>query len=287
MNQIKVGFAGADERFAELGYKSTVEIPQYALSMGVDCFEYSFGKGVRISEPTAITIGKAFENANLEISVHAPYFINFANPDEEKINNSHRYLIDACKALELFGGRRVVFHPGSLLKMTKEEAFEKTYANFSEFLNKYGDYLTQSNIYVCPETMGKSSQVGTVEEVAKLATLHKNVLPCVDFGHLNARYQGILKTTDDYQKVIDTLSSELDDFKVKNMHVHFSKIEYGLKGEIRHLTFEDNVYGPEFEPLAVCIKNNGLTPYIISESAGTQGKDAEFMKKVLLSLNNK
>ncbi len=287
MNQIKVGFAGADEKFAELGYKTTKDIPKYALSLGVDCFEYSFGKGVKIQEATAITIGKAFENESLEISVHAPYFINFANPDEEKIKNSFRYLIEACKVQEFFKGQRVVFHPGSLLKMTAEEAFEKTYANFSEFLVTYGDYLKQSNIYVCPETMGKSSQVGTVKEVAKLSSIHSNVIPCIDFGHLNARYQGILKAKEDYQKVIDEISNYLEDFKVKNMHVHFSKIEYGAKGEIRHLTFDDNQYGPEFEPLAVVIKENDLTPYIICESSGTQGRDAEFMKKVLSSLNNK
>lgn len=287
MNQIKVGFAGSDEKFAELGYKSSVQIPEYALSLGVDCFEYSFGKGVRISEPTAVTIGKAFENANLEISVHAPYFINFANPEEEKIKNTFNYLIESCKVQELFKGKRVVFHPGSLLKMTPFEAFEKTYANFSEFLNLYGDYLKSSDIYVCPETMGKSSQVGTVEEVAKLSALHSNVIPCIDFGHLNARYQGILQTKDDYQKVIDELSKYLDDFKVKNMHIHFSKIEYGAKGEIRHLTFDDQVYGPNFEPLAEVINNNGLTPYIICESSGTQGRDACFMKKVLTSCNNK
>ena len=287
MNQIKVGFSGSDERFSALGYKSTVQMPEYVTSLGLDCFEYSFGKGVRISEQTAITIGKAFENAGVEFSVHAPYFINFANPDEEKIKNTFDYLIDSCKTHEFFKGKRVVFHPGSYLKMTPEEAFGNTYANFSRFLDMYGDYLSDNDFYVCPETMGKSSQVGTVEEVAKLSALHKNVIPCIDFGHLNARYGGILKESSDFQKVVDELSIYLEDSKVKNMHVHFSKIEYGAKGEIRHLTFEDETYGPNFEPLAEVIHNNGLTPYIICESSGTQGLDAEFMKKVLSTFNNK
>ncbi len=287
MNRIKIGVSGSDERFYELGYKSTVEMPTYIKGLDLDCFEYSFGKGVRLSYDTRKSIKEAFEKENIEISVHAPYFINFANPDNEKIENTNRYLMDSVIAAKDLGASRVVFHPGSFLKSDAETAFNLTYQNLSKFVELYGDYLIENDIYICPETMGKSSQVGTVEEVAKFSTLHRNILPCIDFGHINARFQGYIKSEIEYQQIVDTLSNYLDDFKVKNMHVHFSKIEYGAKGEIRHLTFSDNVFGPDFEPFAKVIVDNSLTPYIVSESAGTQGQDAVVMKKVYTEYYNK
>lgn len=285
MNSTKIGISGADTEFYDRGHKSTVEIPEYVKGLGLDCFEYSFGKGVRLSAETRQNIKTAFEKDNIEISVHAPYFINFANSDDEKIKNTFGYLYDSCVAVKDLGGQRVVFHPGSFLKNDKETAFNLAFESFSRFLEKFGDYLIENNIYVCPETMGKSMQVGTVEEVGKLCALHNNTLPCVDFGHVNARMQGILKTSDDYRELIDTLSQYVSDYQLRNMHIHFSKIEYGAKGEIRHLTFADRTFGPEFEPLAKVLVDYRLTPYIVSESDGTQGLDAMYMKKIYNEYN--
>ncbi len=75
--------------------------------------------------------------------------------------------------------------------------------------------------------------------------------------------------------MIDCLGFE----RMKHFHVHFSKIMYGARGEIKHLTFEDTVYGPEFEPLAEVLLEWKLEPYVVSESAGTQIEDAAQMKR--------
>lgn len=105
-------------------------------------------------------------------------------------------------------------------------------------------------------------------------------IPAIDFGHINAREQGSLKTVDDYKSRLEYMIAELGYDRVKNFHVHFSKIMYGGKGEIKHLTFEDIVYGPEFAPLAVALKQLKLEPYIVSESDGTQAEDARTMKEI-------
>lgn len=128
--------------------------------------------------------------------------------------------------------------------------------------------------------MGKSAQIGTLEEVVGFCKIDKIFLPAIDFGHLNAREGGSLKTEDDYISRLEYMISELGYERVKHFHVHFSKIMYGAKGEIRHLTFEDNVYGPEFEPLAIALKKLKLEPYIVCESAGTQAEDAQMMKRI-------
>ena len=106
----------------------------------------------------------------------------------------------------------------------------------------------------------------------------------MDFGHVNAREGGSLKTEEDYAARLDYLIGMLGFDRMKDFHVHFSKIMYSAKGEVKHLTFADTVYGPEFAPLAAALKKRGLTPYIVSESDGTQAEDAAEMKKIYNNL---
>lgn len=279
---IKFGPSGSDEVFAaDSRYRGTVDMPLYVKSLGLDCFEYSFGKGVRMNHETAHAIGASFADEGVEISVHAPYFINFANPDPAKIDNSFGYVVASLEALKALGGNRCVFHPGSPLTRTREEAWvdlERNVARLAEVLHELG----LDDMRVCPETMGKLNQMGTVEEVAKLCALDKVFTPCVDFGHVNAREQGSLRTADDFKRVIDTFGRYIEWERVSTMHVHFSKIEYTAKGEKCHLTMDDTTYGPEFEPLADVLVEYGMEPYIVSESAGTQGRDAVYMRDVYL-----
>ena len=110
----------------------------------------------------------------------------------------------------------------------------------------------------------------------------------VDFGHLNARHLGGHFTDrDSYRRVFDAIGEELGDEYAYNLHCHFSKIEYTSKGEKKHLTFADSVFGPEFEPLAEAIIKEGVCPRIICESAGTQSDDALYMKNAWLAAGGK
>jgi deoxyribonuclease-4 len=117
-----------------------------------------------------------------------------------------------------------------------------------------------------------------IEEVVEFCKIDKCFIPTVDFGHVNAREGGSLKTANDFQNRLEYMIEHLGYEKMKNFHVHFSKIQYSAKGEIRHLTFEDSEYGPEFEPLAEALKMLDLEPVVICESAGTQAEDAMEMK---------
>lgn len=276
---IKFGPSGNCEKFYEAGYKHTEQAAKFCKELGLDCYEYSFGRGISMSEGKALSIGAAFKEAQVEISVHAPYFINFANPSDEAAQKSFGYVLDSAKYLKLLGGERVVFHPAAQGKATREDAVALTY----ERLKILRDLIYESgyqNLKFCPETMGKLAQIGTVEEIVSFCKIDNCYCPCVDFGHVNAREQGSLKTEKDFTDRLKYMIDELGYERMKNFHVHFSKIMYGGKGEIKHLTFEDDVYGPEFEPLAAALKNLKLEPYIVSESAGTQADDALYMKRV-------
>jgi deoxyribonuclease-4 len=177
------------------------------------------------------------------------------------------------------GGKRVVFHPAAQGKATRETAVELA----KDRLKILRDYLYMNDLndmIICPETMGKLAQIGTVEEVTAFCEIDPVYTPCVDFGHINARENGTLKTAADYRSRLEYMIERLGFERMVNFHVHFSKIMYSAKGEIKHLTFEDQVYGPEFEPLAVALKDLKLQPFVVSESAGTQTEDAAEMKKI-------
>ena len=280
---IKFGPSGNCESFYAEGYAHTEQAAAFVKQRGLDCFEYSFGRGVRITEAKAISIGEAFAKENVEISVHAPYFINFANPDDEMAAKSYGYVLDSANACKLMGGKRVVFHPAAQGKASRYEAVEKT----EERLKILAEYIALNNyedMLFCPETMGKLAQIGTVEEITSFCKIAPFYVPCVDFGHINAREQGSLKTVADYKTRLEYMISELGFERMRHFHVHFSKIMYGAKGEVKHLTFADETYGPEFSPLAVALKELKLEPYIVSESDGTQAEDAAEMKKMYFRL---
>ena len=276
---IKFGPSGNSESFYEAGYSHTEQAAKFVRERGLDCFEYSFGRGVRMSESTAISIADAFQKENIEISVHAPYFINFANPDDEMAAKSYGYVLDSAKACKMMGGKRIVFHPAAQGKATREEAVALTIERL-KILRDYIYLNSLEDMIFCPETMGKLAQIGTIEEVTEFCLVDSVFTPCVDFGHVNSREQGSLKTVEDYKSRLEYMIEKLGFERMKNFHVHFSKIMYGAKGEIKHLTMEDTVFGPEFEPLAIALKDLKLEPFIVSESAGTQIEDAALMKKI-------
>lgn len=276
---IKFGPSGNGEKFYNEGFKSTEQAPEFCQRLGLNCFEYPFGRGIMLTEEKARKIGKVFKGYDIEISVHAPYFINFANPLEEAAQKSYGYILESARYAQFLGGKRIVFHPSTQGKMTRSQAVKLTedrLKTLTELIYSNG----YQNLYFCPETMGKEAQIGTLEEIISFCKIDKIFLPAIDFGHINAREGGSLKTVNDYKTRLEYMIAELGYERVKHFHVHFSKIMYGGKGEIKHLTFEDKMYGPEFEPLAIALKELKLEPYIVSESAGTQAEDAVTMKDI-------
>ena len=179
----------------------------------------------------------------------------------------------------MLGANRIVVHSGSCAKISREEALELA----KNTLKMAKTALIENNlshIHICPETMGKINQLGTLDEVLELCLVDDSFIPCIDFGHLNARTLGCVSTKEQFESVLDAIENKLGIDKLKCFHSHFSKIEYTSGGEKKHLTFEDDVYGPNFEPLAELVAKKNLSPYFICESAGTQAEDALFMKKV-------
>lgn len=278
MPNAKFGPAGAAQSFKEMGYKKSTQLGDYLTKFGLDHFEYQCGQGVRVSEESAREIGTALHNAGISVSVHAPYFISLSSTEEEKRLNSLGYITASAKVVNAMGGDRIVIHSGSCSKMSREEALELAKDTMKR---ARAELVAQGleNVRCCPETMGKINQLGDLHEVMELCKLDESFIPCIDFGHLNARTLGSIKDKSDYEKILDTIENELGSERLKVFHSHFSKIEYTEKGgEKKHLTFADTIYGPQFEPLMELIAKKNLTPTFVCESDGTQTEDAKTMK---------
>lgn len=103
------GPSGNSVAFAEAGNKTTEQSAVWVKQMGLNAFEYSFGRGILMSEERAVSIAQAFKNNNIAISVHAPYYINFANHDSEMIEKSIDYVLKSAQMVKLMGGNRLYF----------------------------------------------------------------------------------------------------------------------------------------------------------------------------------
>ncbi len=275
---IRIGPSGNSDAFYASGRKHTYEEAAYLSALGLNAFEYSFGRGVSMTDATAQKIKDEFVKYGVVISVHAPYYTNFANPDPEMIAKSIGYIKQSLAACNKLGGERVVFHPAACGKATRAEAVARTKANLALLAEQCREIPFPFKL--CAETMGKNNQIGTVEEVVDFCLIDDMFYPCFDFGHINSYMHGGLKTKDDYRRILDYTVDKLGFEKASRMHVHFSKIQYGDKGEIRHLTFADDKYGPEYAPLAELFDEYGMSPYIVCESDGTMSDDALAMKNM-------
>lgn len=274
----KFGPAGNSDSFSEK-YKSSTDAPLFLKEMGLDCYEYQCGRGVRVSDKSAQALRINAEQNGIYLSLHAPYFISLSSVEEEKRDNSINYILQSCDAAMRIGADRIVIHSGSCSKMSREEALELAKDTLTRARKQAVEQGFES-IHFCPETMGKTNQLGNLEEVLEMCRIDDTFIPCIDFGHLNARTFGGIKTITDYEKMLDEVEDKLGSDRLKIFHSHFSKIMYTTPGgEKKHLTFEDTEYGPDFEPLMELIAQKNLSPIFICESAGTQAEDALAMKQ--------
>ena len=274
----KFGPAGNSLSFAAMGYKHSLQVPEYLTKMGLDAFEYQCGRGVNIGIDKATELGNIAREKGITLSLHAPYYISMSSVEEAKRLNSINYILASARAVNAMGGNRIIVHTGSCGKISREEALTLAIDTMKKSIEAL-DNEGLGHIHICPETMGKVNQLGTLGEVLALCAIDERLIPCIDFGHLNARDLGCFKTLADYEKVFIEIKDKLGSDRLKTFHSHFSKIEYTTGGEKKHLTFEDTVFGPDFEPVMELTYKYGASPTFICESDGTQAEDALSMKK--------
>lgn len=280
----KFGPGGNSEAFKLAGGRSSLQAPGFVKKIGLDAYEYEAGNGIVGSNESFAALGMKAREHGIKMSFHTPYFISLSSTEKEKRDNSIEYIRHSAEVSDLLGAETMVVHCGSCAKIDRETAMSysaETLTGAALMLEDFG-----YNVKLGIETMGKINQLGTLDEVLRLCKISKRFVPVVDFGHLNARDRGSLFTKDDFKRIFDDISINLGGEYADNLHCHFSKIMFTEMGEKKHLTFEDEIYGPRFEPLAEAIVSLGVSPTIICESAGTQSDDALYMKQVYEAYKN-
>jgi len=278
------GPAGNPDAFYEAGNKASVQMPAWLAEMKLTAYEYQCSRGVNVKEETARAIGHKAVEHGVKLSIHGPYYISLATEDPLIIINTQNHFLKSLEVARWMGADRVVFHIGGPGKQERRAAMEQVKRSFSavlELVEKRG--LT--GIYLCPETMGKQNQLGSLTEVMELCTMSEWVRPAVDFGHLHAVSGGKYIVKQEIETVFDAVAETLGAEVAHNLHIHFSRIEFTKGGEKRHCTFADE-FGPPHEPLIELCAQRGFSPRIICESAGTQAIDAKVMQDLYFSLRS-
>ena len=283
---IRFGPSGNSDSFYEQGFKTSTQMPEWLASMGLNAYEYSCTKGVNIGEKTAIEIGKEAEKYNIFLSIHAPYYINMSSAELEKRENSKRYILETLKVAKWMGAKRIVVHSGSCSNVERKWALETAKQVLKETV-ELSDIAGYGDISICPEVLGKHNQLGTLEEIMEMCKIDERVVPTIDFGHIHARGLGRLNSEEDFISIIDIIENSIGKARTKQIHCHFSRIEFSKGGEKKHWNFADKQYGPEFEHLAPVLVKRKMEPVIICESRGMMAEDALEMKRIFEKVKKK
>ena len=245
----------AKDRSSEGGVRRVREL-------NLDAMELEFVQGVRMGEEKAKKVGAVAQEANIALSCHAPYYINLNSREPEKIAASRERIIQTSRIARILGVRSVVFHPAFKHDDPEEVVLQRVIKELSlvrEILSAEGN-----EVMLRPETTGKGTQLGNLAETIQIAKEIPGVLPCIDFGHLHARTNGRYNTYDEFCEILEQTAEELGDRWVKNVHFHVSGIEYGIKGEKRHLALRESDL--RYEELMKACLSFGVEGLAISES---------------------
>jgi deoxyribonuclease-4 len=243
------------------------DVPKLLREEGLDAFEYQavrWGAKPQIKRGEAEKLGLEAKERDVWLSLHGSYFINFCG-GKDVIEASKQRLIACATAAEWMNAHIVVFHPGFYGKRLQKEVFRVCLEAVKETVELLKN-LGIKNVKIGPETMGKPSQFGSLDEVLSLCEEVEQTQPVIDWAHLHARDKGRFKTIDDFRKVVEEIEKRLGTEAVKNMHCHFTKVEFTDKGEKCHHVMDEADYGPDFTMLAKVIAEYKLNPVIISES---------------------
>lgn len=241
---------------------NTVNGVKRVKELGLGCMELEFVRNVNISKELAPEVKKAAIEKNVVLSAHGSYFINLNAKEREKVEKSIERILHAAKTLHLCGGISLVFHAGYYFDDNRSEVYKtirERLENITNVLKSEG-----MKIYIRPETTGKETQFGTLEEILQLSSELDQVLPCVDFSHLHARSNGKLNSYDEFVSVLSKIEKSTGRKGIENMHIHLSGIEYTDKGERKHLNLKNSDF--KYRELLKALKEFNARGVVISES---------------------
>ncbi len=255
-----------------LSASNTLDGVKQVKKLGLDAMELEFVHNVNVNEELAPEIKKVAKELNVVLTCHGQYYVNLASNEPAKYHASIGRMVSAAKRLNECGGWSAVWHFGFYLDRPKEKVFELIKKGVREVVNKLKE--EDVRVWIRPETTGKFTQWGDLQETIKLAQEVEQVLPCVDFSHLHA-HSGKINSFDEFKDVLAQLEKGLGRTALDNMHMHCSGINYGLKGELNHLNLEDS--DMNYRDLLKALKEFKVKGVLVTESPNVEG-DALLLK---------
>jgi deoxyribonuclease-4 len=276
---MRFGPAGNPPNFFKSEFrKDRLNAPVWCKAIGLNANERQMTYGARMKEEDAIKFGKLAKDNDIQLSVHGPYYVVLTSLKEKVVENSIKELTKTCHLANLMGAKRVILHPGFYQGRKKEEVLKQFIRNL-----KIVEKDKEKEVKVLPETMGKHSQFGDLDEVITICERTESD-PCIDFGHLHARGLGNLKEKEDFRKILIEIEKRLGKAVLKKLHCHFYPIEFTDKGERTHRAVTEKNVFPVFMPFGELIKEFKMTPTLISESKNSQDIGALHMRDVMEKL---
>ena len=275
-DKVIFGPAGKPIKFRGKAFES----PDYLAKRGLHAFEYQSTRGVRIKEEASLTLRDIARRNDVLVSMHGPYYINMCSKEEEKIDASIERLVQCARVGEYMGAYRLVFHPGFYSNRKPEVCMDIAKKAFTRLLERCEEEGIE-NFTFAPETTGKRSQLGSLDEIIEMCASFDHFEPTIDFAHVHARGRGILNKKEDYNCIFSKLE---DNLEIDRLHCHFTTIEYAHGGERKHHTlYESDEYGPHIKDLLLNLIENGWKATIICETP-LLDQDALKMKQLYDSL---
>jgi len=253
---------------------------EFSKSIGLNTLELGWVRSIRVTEETCAAIKQAGKEQDVDLSVHGSYFFNL-NATDEEWPKSRKRLMDAAYYGNLAGATDIIFHPGSYFKMPPEEVLKVAIPR----LKGIADELRKAKnpVTLRPETMGKSAMLGSLEDTLAMSKAIKNVQPCLDFAHLHARPgDGTVNSIEEWSQIIEAYQAALGKDALKKLHIHLSGIEYGPKGEKKHLALGESDLKVNF--LFEVLHDYGCGGRILCESPIMEA-DALNMKKAWMKIS--
>lgn len=264
--------AGVPLKAANKGYKKGFEVHD---EMGLDGIELEFVHGVRISDTSKNDV----KLSNKIITAHAPFYINLNARETEKVDASVQRIIETAMVTESLGGYSITYHAGFYLGQDSERVYKQIEKQTEIITNELSK--TNNKIWIRPETTGKSTQWGDLDEIIRLSKEFETVLPCVDFSHIHARYNGFWNTYDEFASIFEKIGKELGQIALDNFHAHIAGIEYSTKGEKKHLNLEESDFN--YKDLLRAFKTFNIKGVIVCESPNIE-TDTKLLKEYYKSL---
>jgi deoxyribonuclease-4 len=276
----RFGPAGTPSAFKELK-QPIMELPGFLRQEGLDALEYEavrWGQAPQIRREHAEKLGLNAKQNDVWLSMHGSYFISLQS-EKAVVDASRKRLLACAIAADWMEAKVLVFHPGFYMGHGHREILKRS-------IDVVGDIVAEMKslgiaVKLGLETMGKRSQFGSLEEVLAVCERVDQTVPVIDWSHIHARSHGGLVTKADFVKVIDQIEERLGTNAAENVHCHFSRMEFSVKGEVRHRRLGEKRYGPDFQLLAQLIVELGLKPVIICESPLID-VDAQKMRDIFL-----